>query len=111
MSDVVPAGIIMIGVRDSGIEKDADQILNPSHDKENQTVRQDWISKRGKLDIILTYPRIRYDMYNNEITAVTGIQLFGSCFFSRLLNLTDWLPFSFLFFFGGGRGEGEDYPS
>lgn len=34
MSDVVPAGIIMIGVRDSGIEKDADQILNPSHDKE-----------------------------------------------------------------------------
>ena len=24
----------MIGVRDSGIEKDADQILNPSHDKE-----------------------------------------------------------------------------
>lgn len=63
MSDVVPAGIIMIGVRDSGIEKDADQILNPSHDKENQTVRQDWISKRGKLEIILTYPRISYDMY------------------------------------------------
>ena len=41
MSDVVPAGIIMIGVRDSGIEKDAHQILNPSHDKENQTVQQD----------------------------------------------------------------------
>lgn len=89
MSDVVPAGIIMIGVRDSGIEKDADQILNPSHDKENQTVRQDWISKRGKLVIILTYPRISYDMYNNEITADTGIQLFRSCFFSHLPNLMD----------------------
>lgn len=91
MSDVVPAGIIMIGVRDSGIEKDADQILNPSHDKENQTVRQDWISKRGKLAItgILTYPRISYDVYNNEITADTGIQLFRSCFFSHLSNLMD----------------------
>lgn len=88
MSDVVPAGIIMIGVRDSGIEKDADQILNPSHDKENQTVRQDWISKRGKLAIILTYPRISYDMYN-EITADSGIQLFRSCFFSHLSNLMD----------------------
>lgn len=88
MSDVVPAGIIMIGVRDSGIEKDADQILNPSHDKENQTVRQDWISKRGKLAIILTYPRISYDMYN-EITVDTGIQLFRSCFFSHLSNLMD----------------------